>query len=157
MRTEELQTCLDLLDGNMQVIRADAVDDVHFAIRFVSLLETHIQVLRRRFVPISNALSTDVSRAPSVMAMAPPATQSQGANGRANGLNGNVNAGANELAVDDRGATVYASGLFGPIAEDWQTLLFQDSITEPFEREVMENILGSNAQDSFDLFWNWLP
>jgi hypothetical protein len=147
----------------MQAIRSDAVDDVHFAIRFASLLETHIQVLRRRFVPISNPLSTDISRTPSAMAMAPPASQVQSSNHRANGVNGNmyartdVDAGNGELVEESRGVNGMASGSFGPVSYNWQALLFQDSITEPFEREVMENILGSNAQDSFDLFWNWLP
>lgn len=50
IQAEELNDrSLDLLEETAQKLRSDTVDDIYLAIRFASLLETHVQVLRRRF------------------------------------------------------------------------------------------------------------
>jgi len=62
LQAEELNArALDLLETTASKLRSDTVDDVYLAIRFASLLETHVQVLRRRFAR-ENGLAHGASR-----------------------------------------------------------------------------------------------
>ncbi|EXJ76629.1 uncharacterized protein A1O5_01137 [Cladophialophora psammophila CBS 110553] len=68
VQAEELNgRFLDLLEQTAHKLRSDTVDDIYLAIRFASLLETHVQVLRRRFSRPSDPVGGNIHEPPSAL------------------------------------------------------------------------------------------
>lgn len=53
VRSSQLQSLLDILDQSVQALRTSALDDIHLAGRYATLLETHATGLRQRLTKIS--------------------------------------------------------------------------------------------------------
>lgn len=51
VRNTQLQYALDILDRSIDALKTSNLDEVHLAARYATLLDTHVQKLRQRFVP----------------------------------------------------------------------------------------------------------
>ncbi|OQV08327.1 Fungal Zn2-Cys6 binuclear cluster domain-containing protein [Cladophialophora immunda] len=58
---------LDLLQQTAHKLRSDTVDDIYLSIRFASLLDIHVQVLRRRFNRPSDPVGSNTQVLPSAL------------------------------------------------------------------------------------------
>jgi hypothetical protein len=54
-RPEEARISLELLDSMIQALRSDPVDELHLANRYATLLKTHVNAFRKRFLRVGRS------------------------------------------------------------------------------------------------------
>lgn len=145
VRNAKLHECLDILERSIQALRSSALDDIHLASRYASLLEVHVSRLRRSFMA-SSKLSRPSNGAPT----RPPSTgapRTQTNDHSISPTTGSLNA--------DHGAL--PAGFYGVLPDDdWLSLPFDPSMA-PFGTGSGTPAFPDFDESALDFVWNLPP
>lgn len=153
VRNGQLLSAFGLLDSSISAIRASRLDEMHLALRYATLLETHIKRLRRGFQRSSRPTFSSVPMIPH-HAQAPSEYESRLQNSiHAQGSYIDNRHGASamqEPLVTDDDLDTFLRTMS---ADDWLSLPFDPSMA-PFNTNVEEAFPTAIDDSTLDFIWN---